>query len=97
MNLVVVCLCIFPTFVLFSLVSEGSETHVIVTEIKHVYVRLWDNVCVFALFFHCPKGTVLLQGVRNNIIRCMAVSLLVNEGPYLLTALMWHQKIIMGE
>lgn len=69
MNLVVLYLCIFPTFGLFSLVSEGSETHVIVTVIKHVYVCLWDNVCVFALFFRCPKGTVLLQGVRNYIIR----------------------------
>lgn len=33
----------------FSLVSEGSETHVIMTEIKHVFVRLWDNMCEFAL------------------------------------------------
>lgn len=27
----------------------------------------------------------------------MTVILLVKEGPYLLTALVWHQKIIMGE
>lgn len=97
MNLIVLYLCIFPTFVLFSLVSEGSETHVIMTEIKHVYVRLWDNVCVFALFFHCLKGTVLLQGIRNHVIGYVTVILLVEEGPYLLTALVWHQKIIMGE
>lgn len=97
MNPIVVCLCIFPTFVIFSLVSEGSETHVIMTEIKHVYVCLWDNVCVFALFFHCPKGTVPLQSIRNYVIGYMTVILLVKEGPYLSTALMWHQKIIMGE
>lgn len=94
MNLIVLYLCIFPTFVLFSLVSEGSETHVIMAEIKHVYVRLWDIVCVFALFFHYPKGTVLLQSIRNHVIRYMTVILLVKEGLYLLTALVWHQKII---
>lgn len=92
MNPIVVCLCIFPTFVIFSLVSEGSETHVIMTEIKHVYVCLWDNVCVFALFFHCPKGTVPLQSIRNYVIGYMTVILLVKEGPYLSTALMWHQN-----
>lgn len=101
MNLIIVYLCIFPTFVLFSLVSEGSETHVITTEIKPVCVCLWDSICV-CLPFHCPKGTVLLQGIRNYIIRCMTVILLVKEGPYLLTALMcirkslWESKIRDG-
>lgn len=38
MNLVVVYLCIFPAFVLFSPVSEGSETHVITAEIKRLCV-----------------------------------------------------------
>lgn len=97
MNPIVVCLCIFPTFVIFILVSEGSETHVIMTEIKHVFVCLWDNVCVCALFFYRPKGTVLLQGIRNYVNSFMTVILLVKAGPYLLTALTWHQKIIMGE
>lgn len=41
-----VYLCIFPTLLIFSLVSKGNETHMIMTETKQVYVRLWGGVCI---------------------------------------------------
>lgn len=76
MNPIVVCLCIFPTFVIFSLVSEGSETHVIMTEIKHVFVCLWDNVCVCP-FLPPPQRNCASTGykkLRQQFYDCHPVS-----------------------
>lgn len=76
MNPIVVCLCIFPTFVIFILVSEGSETHVIMTEIKHVFVCLWDNVCVCP-FLPPPQRNCASTGykkLRQQFYDCHPVS-----------------------
>lgn len=75
MNLVVVYLCIFPAFVLFSLVSKGSETHVITAEINHVCVCLWDSVCVFAL--PLPQRSCASAGYKklhHQVYDCHPVS-----------------------
>jgi len=69
-------LFIFPTLLIFSLVSKGNETPVIVTETKHVYVRLQGSVCV-CRFLPPPHRNCASTGcekIRGHVGDCHPIS-----------------------
>lgn len=67
MNMISTYLFIFSSLLIFSLVSKGNETHVIMTETKHVYVHLWGSVCL-PFPSSAPKAA-LLQVARKYVVR----------------------------
>lgn len=75
MNPVAVYLCIFSTFLVFSLVSKGNWTHVIMTETKQ-YVYLWHSVCI-CCFLPPPQRNCSSTGckkIRGQVDDCHPVS-----------------------
>lgn len=75
MNPIAVYLCIFSTLLLFSLVSKGKGTDVIMTETKH-YVYLWCSVYV-CCFLPVPQRNYSSTGcttIRGQVDDCHPVS-----------------------
>lgn len=88
--------CIFmylPYPPCFSLVSGGNETHVMMTETKHVDVHLCGCMCA-CHFLPLPLGKLCFCRLQENP---WSGRYLVAERLYLLTTLIQCQKVIMGE
>lgn len=88
--------CIFmylPYPPCFSLVSEGNETHVMMTETKHVDVRLCGCMCA-CHFLPLPLEKLCFCRLQENP---WSGRYLVAKRLYLLTTLTQCQKVITGE